>query len=106
MKFFSFLIFLTLITACASPDPVQEIQGIKLPEGFEITLYADVPNARSLALAEDGTVFVGTRKDRVYALKDIDMDYRADWVKTIIAHETRWQLNRNLCPGNTQYSWF
>ncbi len=45
------------------------LDSIKLPPGFRISLYADnVPGARSMALAPDGTLFVGTRGDKVYAV--------------------------------------
>jgi glucose/arabinose dehydrogenase len=55
-------------SACvAQPLPLQ---SIRLPSGFEISLFADnVPNARSLALGKDNTVFVGTRTDKVHAVK-------------------------------------
>ena len=53
----------------ATPVPLDRI---KLPPGFSISVYADnVPGARSMALAPDGTVFVGTRADdKVYAIID------------------------------------
>lgn len=62
------------------PASLQEVEGITLPPGFHITVFAaDVPNARSLALGDKGTVFVGNRKgDKVYALVDEDMDGRSD----------------------------
>jgi len=44
------------------------LDQLKLPTGFEISLYARVPNARSLALTPKGTLFVGTRADKVYAI--------------------------------------
>jgi glucose/arabinose dehydrogenase len=44
------------------------LERIKLPPGFEINVYAQVPEARSLALGEQGTVFVGTRSTAVYAI--------------------------------------
>ncbi|HEX5338589.1 MAG TPA: PQQ-dependent sugar dehydrogenase [Gallionella sp.] len=45
------------------------LDKIKLPPGFKISLYADnVPGARSMALSPDGTLFVGTRGKKVYAL--------------------------------------
>jgi glucose/arabinose dehydrogenase len=58
---------------------------ITLPPGFEISLYAkDVPNARGMTLGENGTVFVGTKKEgAVYAVVDQDGDHRADAVHTI-----------------------
>jgi len=58
------------------------LQNITLPEGFKIELYAIVPDARDLAMAPQGTVlFVGTRKDKVWAISDRDRDGVADEVK-------------------------
>jgi glucose/arabinose dehydrogenase len=55
-----------------------------MPPGFKIELYADnVPNARSMALGDQGTVFVGTREGEVYALPDRNGDNRADTVLTL-----------------------
>jgi glucose/arabinose dehydrogenase len=58
------------------------LDTIKLPPGFEIRVFADdVPEARSMALGPEGVLFVGTRGDRVYAVR-----YRGDratQVKTI-----------------------
>lgn len=40
-----------------------DLAKIKLPAGFHIEIFAsNVKNARSLALAPSGTVFVGTRE--------------------------------------------
>ena len=64
----------------AAEEPVvaeyRELSRLKLPEGFEIEVWADsVENARSMALSPSGTLFVGTRsKGHVYALKDTDGD--------------------------------
>lgn len=68
--------------ASASALPLAQL---RLPPGFEISLFAaEVPGARSLAVAGDGTVFVGTRHEgRVYALPDGDRDGRADQVIVI-----------------------
>lgn len=45
------------------------IDKIKLPPGFRIEIYAEVPDARSLALGPEGTVFVGNRNGgNVYAV--------------------------------------
>ncbi|OOY07151.1 sorbosone dehydrogenase [Thioclava sp. F36-7] len=58
------------------------VQHIKVPEGFEVSLYAVVPDARSMAVAPQGTVtFVGTRKDKVWSVVDRDRDRVADEVK-------------------------
>lgn len=66
-----------------SVQALQEIvPHIKVPEGFEVTLYAVVPDARSMAVAPQGTVvFVGTRKDKVWSVVDRDRNRVADQVK-------------------------
>jgi glucose/arabinose dehydrogenase len=56
----------------AAPGQAQRLplETIKLPPGFRISVFADnVPEARSMALGPDGVLFVGTRGDRVYALR-------------------------------------
>lgn len=59
-----------------------DLAKIKLPAGFHIEIFAsNVKNARSLALAPSGTVFVGTREaGNVYAITDANQDYKADQV--------------------------
>ena len=44
-----------------SPQEQLRLESIRLPPGFRIELYASVPNARSLALGEKGSLFVGSR---------------------------------------------
>ncbi len=57
-----------------------KLDRLKLPPGFKIEVWAaDVPNARSLAISDDGIVFVGTRQGKnVYALVDENADGKAD----------------------------
>ncbi|MDO8883922.1 MAG: PQQ-dependent sugar dehydrogenase [Pseudotabrizicola sp.] len=58
------------------------VQYINVPEGFDVSLYAVVPDARSMAMAPQGTVlFAGTRKDKVWSIVDRDRDRVADEVK-------------------------
>ncbi|MBD3312930.1 sorbosone dehydrogenase family protein [Candidatus Woesearchaeota archaeon] len=60
-------------------EPDTIISMIELPEGFSVEVYADVPDARSLALGQDNTVFVGNRRNgNVYAIIDNDQDYNPD----------------------------
>lgn len=59
------------------------LDKIKLPPGFKIEVFAEVPNARSLCVSPEGTVFVGTRKDKVYAITDKNQDGKADSVYEI-----------------------
>lgn len=67
-----------------TPDTLP-VDKLKLPEGFKIEVYADgVKNARSLEWSPNGTLFVGTRGEgKVYAIKDLDGDMRADTVYTL-----------------------
>jgi len=61
-----------------------ELDKIKLPPGFKISVYAEVPNARSLALSPSGILYVGSRgSDKVYAVVDENKDGKADKVYTI-----------------------
>ncbi len=64
-------------------DSIREVlAGITMPEGFKIELYAQVPDARHMAMAPQGTVlFVGTKKSKVWTVMDRDRDYVADEVK-------------------------
>jgi len=75
-----FLIFLLSFNQLQAAGKQQIINKIKLPKGFSITLFADnVPDARSMALGQNGTVFVGTRTNgNVYALQDADKDGKVD----------------------------
>jgi glucose/arabinose dehydrogenase len=58
-----------LLFLWAEACPAQSLPGkITLPPGFAIALYAEVPNARSMALGGDGTLYVGTQKGEVYAV--------------------------------------
>ena len=61
------LALLFLITL--APIAMAALDDVRLPPGFVIEHYADVPNARSLVLGERGTVFVSNRRGRsVYAI--------------------------------------
>ncbi len=76
---------LMLALLASSARAALPLDQIKLPAGFSIAVYADdVPNARSLALGKNGTVFVGTRGgSEVYALVDNNGDQKADQVITV-----------------------
>lgn len=53
---------------------------LNLPEGFEIKVFArGVDGARSMAMGDKGTLFVGTRNEStVYAIQDTDGDFYAE----------------------------
>lgn len=64
------------ITDYATKLPLDKI---KLPAGFTIDVFAEVENARSLAMSPSGVIYVGNKdKDKVYAVKDTDGDFKAD----------------------------
>lgn len=69
--------------ASSTADSVREtLKRINLPDGFEIDLYALVPDARHMAVGPQGVVlFVGTRKSEIWAVTDRDKDRVADEVK-------------------------
>lgn len=97
MKSITVLIALVLNLVWALPIQAGHLEGevivggnaaigrALLPKGFKLTLYTDqVPEARSLALGDDGTVYVGTReRGKVYAVRDTDGDGSAEQVTTI-----------------------
>ncbi|WP_282604710.1 sorbosone dehydrogenase family protein [Pelagibius sp. Alg239-R121] len=67
----------------SSADQIRKnLERVKLPSGFKIDLYALVPDARHMAVGPTtGVVFVGTRKNKMWAVTDRDKDRIADEVK-------------------------
>jgi glucose/arabinose dehydrogenase len=75
------LIVTILLLACSANNGQINTGDVSLPPGFKIEIYADVPNARSMALSENGILFLGNRgEDKVYAVVDNNNDYKADEV--------------------------
>jgi glucose/arabinose dehydrogenase len=67
----SILLALATGIAGASPATDKVLENVRLPTGFKLEVYADdVPGARSMALGQRGTLFVGTRArgGKVYAI--------------------------------------
>jgi len=67
-----------------------KLDQLKLPAGFKIDVWAaDIPNARSMAISDNGIVFVGNRQEKnVYAVVDENADGKAD-AKFILAEGLR-----------------
>jgi glucose/arabinose dehydrogenase len=60
----------------------KNLEQVKLPEGFKISLFAVAPDARHMAVGPQGiAVFVGTRKSDVWVITDRNKDRIADEVK-------------------------
>ena len=65
------LLAAALAAGCGQALAKGGMPPLRLPPGFKAQIYAEVPGARSLALGDDGTVYVGGRESgRVYALRD------------------------------------
>lgn len=88
------------IIALTEPPVLDRIQ---LPEGFVISYFAeDVKEARSLAVADNGWVFVSTRRHgSLYALKDTSGNGSAD-LKVTLAEGWN-QPNGIVIDGNDLY---
>jgi glucose/arabinose dehydrogenase len=77
------LTVLTLAVQLAGTDALAQLplERLHAPPGFAIDLFARVPGARSLAVAERGArIYVGTRGDRVFAVLDPGRDGMGDEV--------------------------
>lgn len=65
--------------AAAAADYDTILSKITLPEGFRISVFAELPKPRSITLCEtDGTIFIGSRRGTVHSLRDTDQDGVAD----------------------------
>lgn len=72
------------VAALTEASAKLPLNTIKLPEGFAIAVFAEVEDARSMAISPGGTLFVGNKaEDKVYAVRDTDGDGVADRKWTI-----------------------
>lgn len=71
---------LLLINPCFAFTRQNILTQLHVPQGFTVAIFADnLPNARSLALGDNGVVFVGTGTEgKVYAVQDNNNDGVAD----------------------------
>jgi glucose/arabinose dehydrogenase len=68
--FITVCLFFFALPASAQ-DRALPLEKIKLPPGFVIELWAEVPNARKLALGKNGIVFAGSSSEgKVYAITE------------------------------------
>lgn len=79
--FTTLLVSAVAVAACARPVDAQSASSQwTVPAGFQVELFAEnVPNARSMAIGAQGTVFVGSQRNgRVHALIDSNGDHKSD----------------------------
>jgi glucose/arabinose dehydrogenase len=82
----SVILTFTVTTGIAQTEDFnQQIRKLHVHDSFKLTIFADdLPNARSLALGDNGVVFVGTSAaGNVYALQDSNNDGFAEKRYTI-----------------------
>ncbi len=102
--------FALLLAGCGAGAPAPEGAGAAaregLPAGFELSVYAEgLDRARFMSFGPDGTLYVGTNSDKVYALPDKDRDGRADQVIVFAGglrspHSVVWRPSTPLGAGD------
>jgi glucose/arabinose dehydrogenase len=82
----------------ANAEAIRDnLKRVKLPPGFRIDLYAVVPDARHMAVAPStNMLFVGTRKQTVWAVTDRNSDGIADEVKAF-APSLKFSVPNGVC---------
>ena len=83
-------------TAAASDLRNVMLPKISLPKGFKIELFALAPNARHLAVSPKGTVWIGTRSNRVWQAADKNGDQVADVVEQF-APQVNFKVSNGVC---------
>lgn len=75
------------LPATAERGAEAAVAQAHLPAGFQLSLYTNrTADARSMALGDDGTLYVGTREQgKVYAVRDHDGDGQGEQVITVAA---------------------
>jgi glucose/arabinose dehydrogenase len=77
---------LVLCLAGQPPAAAAELplERLRLPDGFSVSLFAEVDNARQMTRSDSGVIYVGSRRaGKVHAVLDRDGDHRADEVLLI-----------------------
>ena len=67
MKFFNLIFVISIAMPCFGQG--VDLNKLRLPDGFSISVYAEVENPRQLALGDENTVYVGSLRGKVWSLK-------------------------------------
>lgn len=72
IRFITLCMFCCVLPVAAQDQhPELPLDKIKLPAGFSISVWAQAPGARGLALGKNGTVFAGSKDEgKVYAITE------------------------------------
>jgi glucose/arabinose dehydrogenase len=72
------------LAVSAVAAPADRIGDIKLPPGFSISIYFEVPGARNLAVTPNGkVVLVTNRVHELFAVVDQNGDFKGDTIYTL-----------------------
>ncbi len=84
------LLQLGLLMSSYAQDPQpKDLSYIKLPDGFYIEVFAQVPDARQIVRSINNTIYVSTwSAGKVYAIKDTNGDNKADVIKVLAENLT------------------
>ena len=90
----SVLLTALVFTSSASQAAVH-LDQIKLPPGFKITVFVNnVAGARSMTWGDQGTLFIGTRGNRVYA---VETNGTVRTIAPVSINLMAWHLKMGLC---------
>jgi glucose/arabinose dehydrogenase len=80
----SILSIASITSFAGAAEVTENLKKLNVPAGFKVEVYAEVPGARQMTLGTNGTVYVGTRGNKVYAVVDKNKDHKADQVVTMM----------------------
>lgn len=63
-----FFVLLLCVSIATYAETDNILRSLRTPYGFKVTVYADVPKAREMALGPNNIVFVGSLGEKVYAV--------------------------------------
>jgi len=69
------------VSSCLAQE--IKLDSLRVPDGFAISVYAELPGPRQLTLGANNVVYVGSLRGRVSALIDSDADGAVDEVVTV-----------------------
>ena len=81
MKIISLSLSGLLASSCLAQEP--DLDSLRLPDGFSISIYAELEGPRQMTLGDNNVVCVGSLRGQVSALIDGDRDGHAEELVTV-----------------------